>query len=237
MPPDSGASGPPQCVAESCNGKDDDCDQIIDEGCPLGFLPGSTQERKAVGDSPGGSGFGDDCAEDELLVGVAVTFGGWLEQASAVCQRYSLRIETGKGPRGYTVALGSQRSLPPHPSSNGTPKQLLVCQDGAVMVGLRVWQQHNMPAQPNDNIVLTRLAISCAKPQFNLDPTNPRLEWEKASEVVPASGTFLNETAWVSADSAERTEFPSGLHGAAGAWVDKLGLRVRPIAVLQIPTN
>ena len=235
-PPEAGAAGAPDpvptCFAEVCNGRDDDCDGIADEGCPTALSAGNPVQRKALGDSPGGTVFADTCAADELLVGLSLGVGGWLDQGSAVCQHFELRTNTQVTPYRYSLGLGAKRSLAPHPSSTTSAVNELVCRDGTVMVGLRISQQHRAFGADSDSVVIPQLAIQCALPAMRLDASNPRLEWQGAVEVGPVSGQIANASAWFESDQLDENQLLVGFHGASGAWLDRLGLTASPVHVI-----
>ena len=237
-PPEGGAAGAPDpmpmpmCVAEVCNGRDDDCDGITDEGCPTALSAGNPVQRKALGDSPGGALFADTCADDELLVGLSLAIGSWLDQGSAICQHFALRANTQATPYEYSLALGAKRSLAPHPQSTTSAINELVCRDGTVMVGLRISQQHTALGQDSDTVVIPQVSIQCAQPAMRLDPQNPRLEWQGAVDVGPLSGAIANPSAWFEADLLETNQLLVGFHGASGAWLDRVGLTASPVHVV-----
>ena len=237
-PPEAGAAGAPDpmpvpiCVAEVCNGRDDDCDGVADEGCPRALSAGNPVQRKALGDSPGGTVFADTCADDELLVGLSLGIGAWLDQSSAICQHFELHTNTQVTPYRYSLGLGAKRSLAPHPLSTTSVVTELVCRDGALMVGLRISQQHTAFGQDSDSVVIPQVAIQCAEPAMQLDAKNPRLEWQGAVEVGPLSGQFANTSAWFETDQLQTNEALVGFHGASGSWLDRLGLTASPVHVV-----
>ncbi|HWZ89476.1 MAG TPA: putative metal-binding motif-containing protein [Polyangiaceae bacterium] len=225
---DAGAS----CTPELCNGKDDDCDGTVDEGCPAGFSLGNALQRPSVGDSPGGTVFADACADDELMVGLNVAVGGWLEQVAAICAKYSLHVNTEPSPYQYSLALSGERSLLAHPPSATSAVQELACRGGTVLVGVRVSQQHSAYGQSDDIILIPKIWITCAEPKLNLSSSTARVEWQNAVEVGPVTGTVANDSAWFEADLLGTTELVTGLHGGSGGWVDRVGLTSSPLAIL-----
>ena len=212
------------CTVELCNGLDDDCDGVVDDGCPAGLLPGSAVQRAAIGDSFGGTDFADTCADDELLVGLNVAAGPWVDQVTAICQEYSLFTNTQPSPFQYSLALHEKRSLDAHPSVTMSPIQELACASGKIMVGLRVSQQHTAFGDPSDAIVIPRVWIRCAEPTISLGAGTPQVVWQNALEVGPVSGSFASDQAWFEGDQLSESELLVGFHGRAGGAVARVGL-------------
>ena len=248
-PPDAGAAGapeqvppivmqpivmqpvPPTCTEEICNGSDDDCDGIIDEGCPVALLLGNPVQRPKIGDSPGGTLLEDTCNNDELLIGLTVAMGSWLEQVAPICQKFSLAHSSGgKTPYGYSLALGGKRVLPAQPPFTPSSTEELQCSAGTVLVGLRISQQHAFAAE-KDYIVVPQISIQCAEPSLTLSDGRHGFEWKNAVVVGPISGDLANGTAWYEADLVNTRDLAVGFHSAAGSWVDRLGLTAAPLGV------
>ena len=234
---DAGAAGaapepPPPCVAELCNGKDDDCDGATDEGCPVGLAPSNAVQRKPLGDSTGGSPFAETCANDELLVGLTLGVASWLEQGTAICQKYSLSTNKQQPTYRYSLGFGERRALAAHPATSTSPARELSCAPGSVMVGLRVSQQHTAYGQPGSFIVIPQVSIQCAEPRVDLTGGAARVVWQDAVLVGPVSGGFANGGAWFESDLLTNGELLLGLHGASGIWVDRLGLTAGSVRVM-----
>lgn len=224
---------PPVCVpvAEQCNGKDDNCDGVIDEGCPAGLAMGNGAQRKSLGDSLGGGDFAETCAVDEVLVGLRVGVGAWVDQITAVCQTFSLHANTQADPYQYSVSLGASRDLTPHPATTTSAIQDLICRAGTVMVGVHISQQHTALSQATDQIVIPQLSVDCAEPVLRLAGAMSHVEWQDPQRIGPVSGAFAASDAWFENDQPDTTQLLVGLHGASGAWVDRVGLTASLLSV------
>ncbi|HEY3668332.1 MAG TPA: hypothetical protein VGL19_20155 [Polyangiaceae bacterium] len=228
-----GPAKPPVCVpvAEQCNGTDDNCDGVIDEGCPAGLAMGNGAQRKSLGDSWGGGDFAETCAADEMLVGLRLGVGAWIDQVTAVCQTYALHAGTQTVPYQYSVALGALRYLTPHPAATTSEVQDLICRAGTVMVGVHISQQHTALGQATDQIVIPQLSVDCAEPLLRLAGATPHVEWQKPEQIGPVSGDFAGWDAWFEGDRLDPTQVLVGFHGASGAWVDRVGLTASSLSV------
>jgi hypothetical protein len=235
---DSGAAGmagaAPDCLAqpEICNGKDDNCDNVIDDGCPSGFLRGSADQQPALGDSTGGSKFADTCANDEVIVGLQVAFSSWLDQVTAVCQKYSLHVNTVASPYQYSLSFGTSAVLPAHPTSTSDSLHALTCAPGKVLVGLDISEQHTALGQTPDYIVVTRISATCADPILVLSGGSPHVGWQNAVVIGPFSGTlYASAQAVTRSDQLGTDHLSVGFHGASGLWIDQVGLTASSIGV------
>jgi hypothetical protein len=218
--------------AEICNGKDDDCDGTIDNGCPSGFLRGSATQRPALGDSTGGSAFADVCTTDEVVTGLQIATSDWLDQITAVCQKYTLGVNTQVTPYQYSFALGTTESLPSHPSMTTDSIQALTCPSGTVLVGLNISEQ-TVTEVSTQYIVITRVSATCAEPIVNLTGATPQVTWQTPVMIGPlSSSTFDATQATTRSDTLDATQLSVGLHGAGGLWVDQIGLTDSSIQVL-----
>ncbi len=228
----TGGGAPCAPAPERCNGVDDDCDNIIDEGCPTGFLRASTTKETSLGDSTGGTTFADLCANDELIVGLQLGFSGWLYQLTGICQRYSLAVNTQLTPWKYSVAFEATRLLPSHPASTNGALQQVSCAAGMVLVGVHVYEQYGNAAHTG-NPYITGLSISCAAPTFDPSATNPQLTWAGAVELGPFIDSSFNASEALRKDQLlSNGRLVVGLHGSAGFWVDNVGLTSSSVQVL-----
>ncbi len=232
--PDADLPGSKTCVPEICNGRDDNCDGVVDEGCPAGVMTGNATERDPLGDSQRGSLFADTCSDGELLVGINVTAAGWLDQVAGICKKYVLTANTKSIPYQYSLTLSDKRSLSPHPPTSVSAATELMCSEGTAMVGLQISQQHTAFGSDADEIVVPQISVDCAQPILDLSagPTQkPGLEWANVAHIGPVSGLTANNQAWFETDSLVDGQVLVGLHGAAGTGIDRIGLIASPFAI------
>jgi hypothetical protein len=240
LPHEGGAGGaggepsPTPCVAtgaEMCNGSDDDCNGVVDDGCPSGVTTTFEQDLPLLGDSTGGSAFTDDCKDGETLGGVEVTVGAFLSQIRGICSALSLELSPNAA-QGYRVKLTGERRLSGHPATSlDTPVNLWCPQDEA-LVGLRLAQQGYDFGNGDVRPVITRVWATCAKLVLVDHNGKLAITWQGAKELAPASGSYANGTAWLVSSIAPDGSVGSRLLGASGSWVDRVGFGVSRVDVV-----
>jgi hypothetical protein len=218
-------SGPTTCVpsnppSEICNDKDDDCNGIVDDGCPRGPVWALGNARPALGDSTGGNPFADTCAADEVLVGLRVAAGPFITQVRGVCRKYVVKPTALGDLAGAGITMGAMRELAPHPATTTDPVQNLICPDAKILVGIRLSQQ-NVVFAGNKSIVSPRIWGTCADPAFK--STTARFEWQTTTEIGPISGSYANIMDWIVSDRVASPSVLVGVHGFSGAWIDRVG--------------
>jgi hypothetical protein len=224
------AGSAPTCVSmgpEVCNGRDDNCDGTVDEGCPATLAWTLQQDRPQLGDSTGGSYFGEQCAAGEVLTGIKAAFGLWLDQLTGVCSSFEVKPDTSKTPYTYQVLLSSARDLSPHPETTSSAVAPLSCPENQALVGLRIAQQTS-----NASTVIPRIWISCAALTLSKGASGYGVAWQSAAEIGPLSGSYANDTAWFEQDTAPTTQAPVRLIGASGFWVDRTGFATGTLSVV-----
>jgi hypothetical protein len=139
----AGAGNAALCVpsgVERCDGVDNDCNAVSDDGCPQGLSTVFDVDLALIGDSPGGTSFSDDCASGEILIGVQGTMDAFLTQIQGLCGKvgFSLRADPTAG---YDVVLGAGTALSAHPETSADNVGTLKCPANEALVGVGVSQQ------------------------------------------------------------------------------------------------
>jgi hypothetical protein len=230
----AGAPGPGSCVPsglEICNGKDDDCNGIVDEGCPGGVTTTFQRDLQLLGDSQGGTAFTDDCKNGEVLGGVDVTMGAFLSQIRGICRTLSLELSS-NAVHGYKVKLSADRALSAHPTMSQDTQTHLSCPEDDVLVGVRISQQNYIASNSQSFAVIPRIWLTCAQLVLAERDGALGVTWQGAKELAPASGSIANGTAWFVQASAPDGLVASRLLGASGSWVDRVGFGVSRLDVL-----
>jgi hypothetical protein len=229
-----GSSGDPPCVvsgAEVCNERDDDCNGIVDDGCPGGISTTFDKDLELIGDSPGGTAFNDDCKDGEVLSGVTAATGAFLSQIQGVCSSLTVaRAADAEG--GYRISLVSPRPLAAHPETTGDTATSLACPQDEALVGMRIAQQHVTLEGGTVTAVTTRLWLTCAKLVMVTAQGNQSVTWQGAKETSPVSGSMADGTAWFAESKAPEGSVGSRLLGTSGAWVDRIGFGVSRLGVV-----
>lgn len=230
---DAGNDAGTGCMPEICNGLDDDCDHVIDNGCPTGFQRGAAAPGMTLGDSTGGSAFSETCSDDEVLVGMQLGFSNWLDQITFKCQAFSLATSTKSIPYQYSVALGASHLLPAHPATTSDSLQTLNCPSGQILVGLAIAEQHTAPQFSPDYIVLTSISATCAELVLDSSVDPPVLAWQNSTSIGPISGTLYDNTSATSASlTLMSNQIAVGYQGFGGAWIDRVGATTSTVQVL-----
>lgn len=229
------AAGESPCVpsgAEVCNDRDDDCNGVVDDGCPSGISTTFDEDLELIGDSPGGSAFNDDCKDGEVLSGVSTASGAFLSQIQGICSALRVsRSDAAEG--GYRISLDSPRLLAPHPEATTDPTTLLSCPENEALVGMRIAQQHVTLTDGSATAVSTRLWLTCAKLVMVADDGMLAVTWQGAKETSPVSGSMADGTAWFAESRAPEGSVGSRLLGTSGAWVDRLGFGVSRLGIVR----
>jgi hypothetical protein len=229
------AGTPPACVpsgkAETCNGVDDDCNDVIDDGCPGGISTTYVKDLELIGDSYGGSPFTEDCNAGEVLGGVSFAVGGYITQIKGVCYSLELRPNS-NADQGYEVSLVKPRELPPHPATTSDPIKALTCSPGEIVVGLRLSQQR-LDFNGTEGIITPRAWLTCARLVLQKVESGLKVAWEGPKEIGPVSGGLANEyTNWFVETKVTAPLVASRLRGQSGSFIDRAGFGVSELKVV-----
>jgi len=218
---------------EVCNGLDDNCNGIIDEGCPIALSIGAPAGQVVLGASTGGMNFDDACGQDEVLAGLEALAGAWLDHVRGVCRHFELAVDkTAPRYRYRLKSSGTTRALALHPTTTTTPNlTAFVCPDDRVMVGLRVSQQAY-----STFLVMPKIWVICAELTFDTDTGDaPRGSWQNAFELGPLSGYYVSDAgeSVLASNAPEGRSVPVKLVGSSGDWMDRIGYGLAELSVAR----
>ena len=131
-----GGGGGTPCSTEACNGTDDDCDDMIDEGCPttVTLADGSFDGHSEFGAS-GGAAFTDVCSSDAAIFRLSGHVDNAFNGVEAHCAPLVLSVDTSILPYVYRIERGQTESLGAHGGSGGETYDES-CPDGTFLVGI-----------------------------------------------------------------------------------------------------
>jgi len=95
---------------ELCNGADEDCDGLVDDGCPAGILPTQPTPGTAFGGS-GGSAFTLACPNNTVLVGIDGRSGARVDAITPVCAPLLVTPVAGSPEYSYAVHTGTATTM------------------------------------------------------------------------------------------------------------------------------
>ena len=228
------AGAAPVCVphgVETCNGMDDDCNGVKDDGCPSAVSTVFKNDLPIVGDSPGGGVFADDCADGEVLGGLKVGIDVMLSQVRGVCRKVQLQLRA-DAPGTYNVLLTNERELAPHPDTTDNVVQQLSCLENEALIEIHIGEQ---PTTSGDQpvTVIPKIWLNCAKLTLSAQSGGGyAINWEGKRDMPPLAGSLSNGTAYFADSSAPTGTVPTRLRGTSGAWIDRIGLGVSTLQVI-----
>jgi hypothetical protein len=119
---------------EFCNDRDEDCDGVIDDGCPedLTFCCPA-----ALGPFGGGAGaFSDPCPTGSVLMGIAGRSSGRLDRVQPICAALFMSVDLRIPENAYPVIRDAPVLGAIHGGTGGTAFDDR-CPDGDVVIGVR----------------------------------------------------------------------------------------------------
>jgi hypothetical protein len=215
-----------------CDGEDDDCNGVVDDGCPSGVSTVFAQDMEELGDSTGGSKFADDCADGAVLAGIQVGMAGYLRQVKGVCRKLQLERSAG-APSGYIVKLVADAELAPHPPTTDSPISQTMCNENETLVGLRISQQYTAMPDGSMLAVIPQVTLFCAKLTVAKEGDAYSMNWEGKRAMAPVTGSDANDTAWFAETAIPAGSVATRLAGASGAWIDRLALGVSNVVIAR----
>jgi hypothetical protein len=135
-------------AAEQCNGADDDCDGVTDDGCPVDGALLRTAQRgppsPVLGSLtlPGAVTFTHACPDGQVIVALTGNYGSGIDSLGVRCGRLQVRADRSVTPYRYDLLVAPGQELAPRGGGGGIVNgvdQKLRCPPGEVMVGLSAW--------------------------------------------------------------------------------------------------
>ena len=119
---------------EFCNDRDEDCDGVIDDGCPADLTYCCPSPLGPFG---GGAGtFSDPCPAGSALMGIVGRSSGRLDRIQPVCAELFMTVDLRVGENAYPVIREAPVLGAVHGGTGGTAFDDR-CPDGDVVIGVR----------------------------------------------------------------------------------------------------
>ncbi len=203
---------------ETYNALDDDCDGIVDDGCPQpGSLGISFNRTWGPFGGSGGGGFGDNCPPGQALVGLAGAYGGNIDRLYAHCGNLVVRESRASTPFTYSVGVDPGSDLSVH-GMNFTTSYDLRCPADTVVIDVDV---------QGDSSV-TAVTIRCAALVLGGSIGAYTLTRGGAVSSFSVTGSGGGSTR---STSSVAPGVISGIFGQSGFWMDALGLYEATVSV------
>jgi hypothetical protein len=171
------------CQPEQCNGRDDDCDGVIDDGCPLDLRPLATRTVAMTSPVYGSTTevlnttFADTCPDGQVIVGLTGNAGSALDAIGVNCGTLTIREDRSTTPYAYSVAVGAGMQYAPLGGMGGGQNVIdnaLLCGLDEVVTAIQVSREptggacatNGCPAGTTSAVgcpALYGLSVSCAK--------------------------------------------------------------------------
>ncbi len=194
--------------AETCDGLDDACNGVVDDGCPTGISTGDSTQGAAYGGG-GGDPFTITCAPGEMAVGVDVRSASELDQIAALCQRITVEEQRGTTPYTYASASTGGVTRTAAQGGGGGSPSTLTCPAGSFLSRMQV----------RTGSRVDQLTLVCARATFIGYPGAGAIQLTDTS-----TSTFGGEGGTLRAQSAcPAGSFIAGFYGRQGSRVDQLG--------------
>jgi hypothetical protein len=151
VPPLPDAAGPErscQPVAEVCNGLDEDCDGVADDGCPLSGTLLRTDSRSPPSpvlgslSLPRAMTFTDGCPPGQVIVGFTGNYGSGIDSLGIRCGELQVSEDRSVRPYRYQLQVAAGASFPPRGGAGGLANGVdarMRCPPGEVVVGISAW--------------------------------------------------------------------------------------------------
>jgi len=123
-------------AARVCDGADNNCNGVVDDGCPSQIALGATSGGPIYGGS-GGTAYTSLCGENEVVVGVELRYGSEIDRLQLRCQPLGLLILTGTIPHTFRIDRTGSASLLTAYGGTGGSIASYTCPSGEAVVGIQ----------------------------------------------------------------------------------------------------
>jgi hypothetical protein len=234
---DLGCDGEQQPVAERCNGADDDCDGVTDDGCPVDGAMLSAGQRRPAGPVlgtltlPRAVAFSDPCPDGQAAIAFTGNYGSGIDSIGVRCGKLQVRADRSVQPYRYELQLVPGQEFSPRGGTGGLANGVgmnMTCPLNEVVVGLSAWLDPNAPATCPDNYCpftgilcasVYGLTVSCAAYELAGSPGSFRLARKGAPHTVAARIGAVNGVGEVENPYAcAGQSILQQVNGAFGVW-------------------
>ncbi len=233
----AGAAGsPPEAPCqklgmEVCNGGDDDCNDLVDEGCDYTLVWRREPNGVILGHATGGVMFFEPCPDGSVLTGLRVGMGSWLSQVAAICGQLELNADTANSPVSFTVALGARFDTPFAPAASTDAKnqvQDLTCPAGSLVSGV------DGTTTTDTARYILGIRISCAPPIVTTSGNSSVIDVDRTREQTAGpllcAGCAASQ-AFNFSTSIDVGHVATGIFGGDGLWVDRVGFNASSASI------
>lgn len=201
---------------EVCNGIDEDCNDVVDNGCPASLSTGGDRNLTANGGN-GGSSFRLVCGAGQMAVGVDVRSASELDRVQVICQRLVLSENRGGDVYTYQSAATGNQSRTGSAGGGGGDQSTLTCPAGSFLHRMRV----------RSGARVDQLSLTCARADYVGYPGNGSVRrTDTLTRTYGGNGGTLRAETRCAAG-----EFIAGFHGRSGGRVDRIGAICRSVSV------
>jgi hypothetical protein len=244
----SDAAADSGCQPEQCNGRDDDCDGVIDNGCPIDQRPLSTRTVSSTSATYGSVSelmhvnFMDPSPDGQAIIGLTGNAGSGLDSVGVNCGTLTVREDRSTTPYQYSVAVAAGMPYAPLGGTGGVQHALdnaLLCGIDEVVTSIQVSQEPAGGACASNGCPATTTAaagcptlyglnVSCAKLAIQGKPGAFALAYAAAPRLSAHVGSTgrTGVTATIDTFSCAPAGAIRSAAGAYGPWPSNCAITV-----------